>query len=173
MEELKESNVYVDELTDIFVEDVVRSAPLHDIGKIQVPDAILNKPGRLTSDEFEIIKTHTTAGKEIITSAINMVSEEDSGYLYEARNLAYCHHEKWNGSGYPQGLKGEEIPLSARIMAVADVFDALVSKRSYKEPFSFEEAINIIKESSGSHFDPKIVEAFLKAEPKIRKVLLS
>ena len=102
-----------------------------------------------------------------------MVSEEDSGYLYEARNLAYCHHEKWNGSGYPQGLKGEEIPLSARIMAVADVFDALVSKRSYKEPFSFEEAMSIIKDSSGTHFDPKIVESFIKAEDKIRKVLLN
>ena len=171
MEQLKEDNVYLEQLTDSFIEDVVRSAPLHDIGKIQVPDAILNKPGRLTSDEFEIIKTHTTAGKDIITSAINMVSEKDSGYLNEARNLAYCHHEKWNGTGYPQGLSGEDIPLSARIMAVADVFDALVSKRSYKEPYSFEQALIIIKESSGTHFDPKIVDAFIKAEPKIRQVL--
>ena len=171
MKQLKEDKVYMNQLTDSFVEDVVRSAPLHDIGKIQVPDAILNKPGRLTPDEFEIIKTHTTAGKDIITSAIEMVSEEDSGYLNEARNLAYCHHEKWNGSGYPQGLAGEDIPLSARVMAVADVFDALVSKRSYKEALSFEEAMNIIKDSSGTHFDPKIVDAFVKAEPKIRKVL--
>ena len=168
--QLKEDNVYSEQLTDSFIEDVVRSAPLHDIGKIQVPDAILNKPGKLTSDEFEIIKTHTTAGREIITSAIEMVSEEDSGYLFEARNLAYCHHEKWNGAGYPQGLAGEEIPLSARIMAVADVFDALVSKRSYKEPFTFEQAMDIIKESSGTHFDPKIVEAFVKAESKVRQV---
>ena len=170
MEQLIEDNVYVNELTDSFVEDVVRSAPLHDIGKIQVPDAILNKPGRLSPDEFEIIKTHTTAGRDIISSAIDMVSEEESGYLYEARNLAYCHHEKWNGSGYPQGLIGENIPLSARIMAVADVFDALVSKRSYKEPMPFEEAIGIIKDSSGTHFDPKIVDSFIKAEDKIRRV---
>ena len=169
-EQLKEDGTYLNQLTDSFVEDIVRSAPLHDIGKIQVPDAILNKPGRLTPDEFEIIKTHTTAGRDIITSAIDMVSEADSGYLYEARNLAYCHHEKWNGSGYPQGLKGEDIPLSARIMAVADVFDALVSKRSYKEALSFEEAMNIIKDSSGRHFDPKIVDAFIKAESKIREV---
>lgn len=171
--QLKKDNIYSDQLTDSFINDVVRSAPLHDIGKIQVPDAILNKPGKLSSDEFEIIKTHTTAGRDIITSAIEMVSEEDSGYLFEARNLAYCHHEKWNGSGYPQGLAGEDIPLSARIMAVADVFDALVSKRSYKEPFSFEQAMNIIKDSSGTHFDPKIVEAFVKAESKIREVNLS
>ena len=170
MEQLIEDNVYVNELTDSFVEDVVRSAPLHDIGKIQVPDAILNKPGRLSLDEFEIIKTHTTAGRDIISSAIDMVSEEESGYLYEARNLAYCHHEKWNGSGYPQGLVGENIPLSARIMAVADVFDALISKRSYKEPMPFEEAIGIIKDSSGTHFDPKIVDSFIKAEDKIRRV---
>ena len=170
MEQLIKDNVYVNELTDSFVEDVVRSAPLHDIGKIQVPDAILNKPGRLSPDEFEIIKTHTTAGRDIISSAIDMVSEEESGYLYEARNLAYCHHEKWNGSGYPQGLIGENIPLSARIMAVADVFDALVSKRSYKEPMPFEEAIGIIKDSSGTHFDPKIVDSFIKAEDKIRRV---
>ena len=170
MEQLIEDNVYVNELTDSFVEDVVRSAPLHDIGKIQVPDAILNKPGRLSPDEFEIIKTHTTAGRDIISSAIDMVSEEESGYLYEARNLAYCHHEKWNGSGYPQGLVGENIPLSARIMAVADVFDALISKRSYKEPMPFEEAIGIIKDSSGTHFDPKIVDSFIKAEDKIRRV---
>ena len=170
MEQLIEDNVYVNELTDSFVEDVVRSAPLHDIGKIQVPDAILNKPGRLSPDEFEIIKTHTTAGRDIISSAIDMVSEEESGYLYEARNLAYCHHEKWNGSGYPQGLVGENIPLSARIMAVADIFDALISKRSYKEPMPFEEAIGIIKDSSGTHFDPKIVDSFIKAEDKIRRV---
>ena len=171
MEQLKEDGAYAEQLTDSFVEDVVRSAPLHDIGKIQVPDAILNKPGRLTSDEFEIIKTHTTAGRDIISSAINMVSEEDSGYLYEARNLAYCHHEKWDGSGYPQGLAGEAIPLSARIMAVADVFDALVSKRSYKLPFTFEEAMKIIKEESGTHFDPKIVDSFVKAESKVRQVI--
>ncbi len=170
MEQLRKNGIYTDQLTDAFIEDVVHSAPLHDVGKIKVPDAILNKPGKLTGDEFEEIKKHTTAGREVIASAIDMVSEESSGYLNEARNLAYCHHEKWNGTGYPQGLKGEEIPLSARIMAVADVFDALVSRRSYKEPMPFEKAMGIIREGSGTHFDPRVAEAFLQAEDEVRKV---
>ena len=173
MRELRREHIYEDELTDAFVEDVVTSAPLHDVGKIQVPDAILNKPGKLTDEEFEIMKTHTTAGSEIIESAMQMVSESDSGYLKEAKNLAHYHHEKWNGTGYPQGLKGTAIPLSARIMAVADVFDALVSKRSYKEGFPFEKAMGIIKEGSGSHFDPHIAEAFLNASDEVYKVMQS
>lgn len=170
MKQLKKDGVYADELTDEYIEDVVRSAPLHDIGKIQIPDAILNKTSGLTSEEFEIIKSHTTAGKNIITSAIDMVSEESSGYLNEARNLAYCHHEKWDGNGYPQKLSGEDIPLSARIMAVADVFDALVSKRSYKEPLKFDDAVDLIKKESGTHFDPKIVDAFIKATDEVKNV---
>ena len=170
MTQMRKDGFYKDQLTDAFIEDVVRSAPLHDLGKIRVPDAILNKPGKLTDEEFEAIKEHTTAGGDIIGRAIDMVSDSDSGYLTEARNLAYYHHEKWNGKGYPQKLSGEDIPLSARIMAVADVFDALVSKRSYKEPFSIEQAIAIIKEGSGEHFDPKIVTAFLHAEDEIRMI---
>ena len=173
MEQMRKDGSYTDQLTDEFIEDVVRSSPLHDIGKIQVSDAILNKPGKLTEEEFEKIKEHTGAGRDIISSAIDMVSEEDSGYLNEARNLAYFHHEKWNGAGYPEGISGEEIPLSARIMAVADVFDALVSRRSYKEEFPFETAMEIIKENSGTHFDPKIVDAFVRAEDKVREVVLS
>ena len=110
MRQLKKEGVYTDQLTDEFVYDVVNSAPLHDIGKIQVSDAILNKPGKLTDEEFEIMKTHTTAGAEVIAHAMNTVSEENSGYLREAMNLAHYHHEKWNGAGYPCGLKGEEIP---------------------------------------------------------------
>ena len=171
MRELKKEGVYTDQLTDAFMQDVVNSAPLHDIGKIQVSDTILNKPGKLTDEEFEIMKTHTTAGAEVIRHAINTVSEENSGYLKEAMNLAHYHHEKWNGTGYPCGLKGEEIPLSARIMAVADVFDALVSKRSYKEGFPFEKAMSIIKEGAGSHFDPKIAQAFLNASDEVRRVM--
>lgn len=171
MRELRREHLYEDQLTDSFIEDVMRSAPLHDVGKIQVPDAILNKPGRLTEEEFNIMKTHTIAGAEIIESAINMVSEGDSGYLKEARKLAKYHHEKWNGTGYPEGLKGEEIPLSARVMAVADVFDALVSRRSYKESFPFEKAMDIIREGSGSHFDPNIAGAFLNASDEVRRVL--
>ena len=173
MRQLKKEGVYTDQLTDEFVYDVVNSAPLHDIGKIQVSDAILNKPGKLTDEEFEIMKTHTTAGAEVIAHAMNTVSEENSGYLKEAMNLAHYHHEKWNGAGYPCGLKGEEIPLSARIMAVADVFDALVSRRSYKDGFPFEKAMAIIQEGSGSHFDPRIAQAFLDASDEVRAVMNS
>ncbi len=128
----------------------------------------MNKPGKLTDEEFEIMKTHTTAGKKMIEEAIQNV--KGAAYLAEAKNLAAYHHEKWNGCGYPSGLSGEEIPLSARVMAVADVFDALVSKRCYKEPFSFEKAMSIIKESAGSHFDPKVVEAFVSAGEEVRQV---
>ncbi|MBQ7499558.1 MAG: HD domain-containing protein [Clostridia bacterium] len=169
MDQLRKEGIYTDELTDDFVEDVVSSAPLHDVGKIQVPDAILCKPGKLTDEEFEKIKTHTTAGLEVISQAMKTVSD-DNHYLREAKNLAGYHHEKWNGTGYPNGLKGEEIPLSARIMAVADVFDALVSRRSYKEPFPIEKALDIIREGSGSHFDPSIAKAFLDAEDKVREI---
>ena len=173
MDQMRRDGVYPDVLTDAFVEDVVRSAPLHDIGKIHVSDVILNKPGKLTDEEFAEIKEHTTAGRDIIGSAINMVSEESSGYLNEAKNLAFCHHEKWNGTGYPQGLSGEDIPLSARIMAVADVFDALVSKRSYKDGMPFEKAVEIIREGIGTHFDPKVAEAFLRAEDEVKRVAAS
>lgn len=168
MKHMKKLHIYEDQLTDEFVYDVGNSAPLHDVGKIHVPDAILNKPGRLTDEEFAIMKEHTTVGAEILDQAIEMTP--DSGYLAEARNLALYHHEKWDGSGYPTGIAGEEIPLSARIMAIADVFDALVSKRSYKDGFPFEKAMDIIKEGAGQHFDAKLVEAFVDAEDEVRKV---
>ena len=171
LRELKREGVYQEQLTDDYIRDVVNSAPLHDVGKIQVPDAILNKPGKLTDEEFEIMKTHTTAGAAVIARAIDTVSEEKSGYLKEAMNLAHYHHEKWNGKGYPCGLAGEDIPLSARVMAVADVFDALVSRRSYKEGFPFEKALDIIREGSGSHFDPKVVNAFLAAQDEVHRVM--
>ena len=170
MEQMRKDGAYKDQLTDEFMADVVRSAPLHDIGKIHVPDALLNKPGKLTPEEFEQIKEHTTAGRDIIGKALDMVADEGSSYLHEAQNLAYCHHEKWDGSGYPRGLSGENIPLSARVMAVADVFDALVSKRSYKDAFPFEKAVEIIREGIGTHFDPKVAEAFIRAEAAVRKV---
>lgn len=168
MKHMRKLGIYTNQLTDQFVSDVVNSAPLHDIGKITVPDAILNKPGRLSDEEYEIMKEHAIAGSEIISKTIGLVPQ--SGYLSEARNMAEFHHEKWNGKGYPHGLKGTDIPLSARIMAVADVFDALVSKRSYKEPFTFEKAKEIIHEGAGSHFDPRIVEAFFDAEEEVREV---
>ncbi len=168
MEQMKRDGVYADQLTDEFVAEVISAAPLHDLGKIHVPDAVLNKPGRLTEEEFREMKGHTNAGKDILTQVIAITP--DTGYLREARNLAAFHHERWDGSGYPCGLAGNDIPLSARVMAVADVFDALVSRRSYKEAFPFEKAIQIIREGSGSHFDPQIAEAFLRAESEVHRV---
>ena len=169
MDGLRRKGYYTDQLTDKFIEDVVRSAPLHDIGKINVSDVILNKPGKLTDEEFETMKYHTTAGKDMIDQVIETVNGES--YLHEARNLAGYHHEKWNGKGYPEGLAGEDIPLSARIMAIADVFDALSSKRCYKDAMPFEKAVNIIREDAGSHFDPKCAEAFLDSLDEVRSVL--
>ena len=168
MNKMKEEGIYADQLTDEFISDVEHSAPLHDIGKIKVSDVILNKPGRLTDEEFVEMKKHTTAGEDIIDKAIEIVP--DTGYLNEAKNLATYHHEKWDGSGYPKGLVGEEIPLSARIMAVADVFDALVSNRSYKKGFPFEKAMDIIREGVGTHFDPNVAKAFLDAEDEVRAI---
>ena len=169
LRQMQKEGIYADKLTEEFIEEVVNSAPLHDVGKIKVSDTILNKPGKLTDDEFRVMQGHTSAGGEIINKAIATVGEE-SAYLNEAKNLAAYHHEKWNGKGYPNGLSGEEIPLSARVMAVADVFDALVSRRSYKEPFSVDKALDIIREGSGSHFDPLVVKAFLDAEDEVRRV---
>ena len=168
LKEMRRKGYYADQLTDEYISDVVNSAPLHDVGKIQVPDAILNKPGRLDEAEFEIMKTHTTAGRDVLAQAIALVP--NSGYLNEAKNLAAFHHEKWDGSGYPTGIQGEEIPLSARVMAVADVFDALVSKRSYKKAFTYEQAMKIITDGAGKHFDPLIVDAFVSAEEEVRRI---
>ncbi len=165
---LKEG-IYSDQLTEEYIAEVVNSAPLHDVGKVTVSDVILNKPGRLTDEEFRIMQSHTVEGGKIIDKAMAIV-DEDSDYLTEAKNLALYHHEKWNGKGYPTGLKGEEIPLSARVMAVADVFDALVSRRSYKEPFTIEKALSIIREDAGTHFDPLVAQAFLDAEDEVRRV---
>ena len=157
--ELQKEGKYPEDLTDEFIARLVRSAPLHDIGKIKVSDVILNKPGRLTDEEYSMMKMHTVEGKNILANSSAMADSE--GYLKEAIEMANYHHEKWDGSGYPCGVKGEDIPLSARIMAVADVFDALASERSYKKPFPIDEALKIIKEGSGKHFDPVVVDAFL------------
>ena len=168
LDELKKDEKYKDIITDDYEYTIINSAPLHDVGKIQIPDSLLNKNGKLTDEEFKQMQNHTLAGQNIIDEAANMV--KDPSYLNEAKNLAAYHHEKWNGTGYPYGLKEDEIPLSARIMAVADVFDALVSKRSYKPGFPIEKALDIIREGAGTHFDPEIAKVFLGAEEKIRKV---
>ena len=169
-EEMKEKGIYKEEVTDELIENALNAAPLHDVGKIHVSDAILNKPGKLTDEEFEIMKTHTTKGSEIIDRAMETVS--DTGYLRESKNMSEYHHEKWNGKGYPHGISGEEIPLSARVMAVADVFDALVSERSYKKPFTIEQALDIIRKDAGTHFDPVVAQVFLEAQDKVREIAL-
>jgi response regulator RpfG family c-di-GMP phosphodiesterase len=164
--ELRKNPRYRKVLTDDYIDRIVLASPLHDIGKIAVPDEILLKKGKLTPEEFAIIKRHTTEGRDVIASAMKGVSEVS--YLKDAEDIAYTHHEWYDGTGYPQGLKGDEIPLSGRIMAVADVFDALRSVRYYKEPFTFEQACDLIQSESGTHFDPDVVEAFLAAGKEIR-----
>ena len=156
-------------LTDQTIDLLYKSAPLHDIGKVGIPDRILLKPGRFTPDEFEIMKTHTTLGRDAITRAEQLM-DEPSTFLHLACEIAYSHQEKWDGSGYPQGLAGEAIPVSARLMALADVYDALISRRVYKPPFPHEEAVHIVRQGSGSHFDPDIVAAFLAIQESFRQV---
>ncbi len=156
-------------LTDDYAELLVKAAPMHDIGKIAVSDAILQKPGRLTPEEFDAMKEHTTAGGHIITEVMGGIEEKE--YIDIAVQIAEGHHEKWDGSGYPKGIKGKEIPLCARIMAVADVFDALVSKRCYKEAMPVEKAFSIIEESGGSHFDPNLSLLFCSIRDEVTEVL--
>lgn len=170
LEGLKRKGYYAEKLTPKYMSDVEMSAPLHDVGKIHVPDAILNKPGKLTDEEYEIMKQHTIAGKRILEHAIDTV--EGGIYLKEARNMAAYHHEKWDGTGYPEGLHGQVIPLSARIMAVADVFDALTSPRVYKPAFPLDTALSILQEGSGTQFDPKCVEVFLDSLSEVKLVLM-
>lgn len=169
VEGLKRKGYYAEKITPKFISDVVRSAPLHDVGKINIPDGVLNKPGKLTDEEYEIIKTHTISGRDIMEQAIDTVEGEN--YLKEARNMAAYHHERWDGKGYPEGLHGEVIPLSARIMAVADVFDALTSERVYKPAFPMEKALQMIQEEAGHQFDPKCVEVFMESVQEVRVIL--
>ena len=159
---------YADILTPRYVRFLKRAAPMHDIGKIVVPDAILKKPGRLTPAEFEQMKRHASEGGRIVHEILD--GYEDPEYIQITANIAMHHHEKWDGSGYPDGLKGEQIPLCARIMAIADVFDALVSPRIYKSPMSYEEAYEIIQEGIGIHFDPIIAKEFLNIKEKTAAV---
>ncbi|MDR1836047.1 MAG: response regulator [Treponema sp.] len=156
---LVRAGIYENEISNWDKNLLLSSAQLHDVGKINISDLILNKPEKLTEEEFGLIKQHCTYGERIIDEIISKT--KDDGFLRHAKKFAGCHHEKWNGTGYPRGLKEEEIPLEGRIMAIVDVYDALVSERPYKKPFTHEQAVQVIKEGSGTHFDPKIVDAFL------------
>jgi putative two-component system response regulator len=160
---LSENGPYTSIIDDEFVHRIGFSSPLHDIGKVGIPDAILLKPGPLTEGEFETMKTHTLIGGDTLQAAVQRSLTGDE-FLAMGRDIAYHHHEKWNGKGYPRGLAGEDIPLAARIMAVADVYDALVSKRVYKDAFSHEKAVAIIIEESGTSFDPAVITAFQALE---------
>lgn len=161
-ESLLEHGPYVDQIDGDYVQLVYLSSPLHDIGKVGIPDHVLLKPGKLTADEFQIMKRHAQIGWETLDAAVRVRPEAE--FLRMARDIAGSHHEKFDGSGYPHGTKGQNIPLCGRIVALADVYDALTNKRVYKEAFSHDTARDIILEGTGKHFDPAIVEAFLKNE---------
>ena len=153
------------DLEDRFCQAVIKAAPMHDLGKIAIDDKILRKPGRLTEEEFAVMQTHAQKSGELVENILKDV--EDEYFVMIAQNMARHHHEKWNGAGYPDHKKGGDIPLEARIMAIADVYDALVSKRCYKEPMNFEEASKVMMESMGSHFDPQMQEVFVKSREKL------
>jgi len=168
VDELIRSGVYSEETSNWNLDLLIPSAQLHDVGKVVVSDTILNKPGKLTDEEFEIIKRHSVEGERIINEIIALT--EENRFLNYSKKFAGGHHEKWNGAGYPRGLSGTDIPLEARVMAIADVYDALVSERPYKKPFSHEKAVEIIQNDSGTHFDPEVVGVFLKVAEEFRAV---
>ena len=151
-----------------FLSQVAKAAPMHDLGKISIEDAVLRKPGKFTDEEFAKMKRHTTEGARIVESLLQGVEDDD--FVQIAQNVAHYHHEKWNGKGYPRGISGKDIPIEARIMALADVFDALVSKRCYKEAFSYEKAYEIIEESLGTHFDPELGRIFLACKKELEQL---
>lgn len=171
LDKLIEKGVYQQELTNELVDYINKATPLHDIGKITVSDIILQKPGRFTEEEYDIMKTHAQAGRQLIQD--NISSMEDSKFVEIASDIAAYHHEKWNGKGYPEGLKGEEIPLCARIVAIADVFDALVAKRQYKEGMSAKEAFAIMQRDRGESFEPILYDVFAEALPELEEMMQS
>lgn len=155
-------------LTDKYIEHLYLAAPLHDIGKIKISDTILFKPGRLSEEEFDTMKTHTVFGREVLQEMLAGI--EDPEFIQMACDVAAYHHEKYNGKGYPEGLAGEDIPLCARIMAVADVYDALKEPRCYKEAFPLEDVYEIMQDDAGSHFDPTVIKAFMEIREEIEKL---
>lgn len=165
---LLDEGAFPGEIDEAYVENIFWATPLHDVGKVAIPDAILCKPGKLTPEEFEIMKTHTTHGAATLDNVLERYPR--NAFLHMGRDIALAHHEKWDGSGYPQGAAGGAIPLAARIMAFADVYDALTSERCYKPAFPHERSRDIILEGAGTHFDPDIARVFEAAEGAFRAV---
>ncbi len=159
------------QLTDSFCRSMIKAAPMHDLGKIAVDDAILRKPGKFEPEEYEKMKNHSAEGARIVSEVLK--NSDDEEFKNIARNVAHYHHEKWNGTGYPAGLKEKDIPFEARIMAFADVFDALVSKRCYKDAFTFDRAFEIIQNDAGTHFDPELAPVFLSVRPRLERLYRS
>jgi putative two-component system response regulator len=160
---------YAYQLANLVPDIIIKSVALHDIGKIAIPDKILLKPGRLDPDEFDVMKTHTTVGKAIVES---ILTNNEAIYLQHCGDIAYCHHERFDGKGYPRGISGYDIPLVARITAIADVYDALVCARVYKSAFSFEDAVKIIVDGSGTQFDPILIKAMLEVQDQFKAISL-
>lgn len=168
IDEMKKRRIYEDEMNNWDVDKIISSARMHDLGKISITDVIINKPGKLTDEEFELMKAHATEGERIIDEIILQTGEGE--FLRNARLFAGYHHERWDGKGYPRGLKGTDIPLQGRIMAIVDVYDALVSERPYKKAFSDEEAVRIIMDNAKTHYDPEIAQIFFEVRDKFKAV---
>lgn len=166
---MQEKDLYKEILTPTYIDYMQKAAPLHDIGKLTVPDRILQKPGALTKEEYELFQLHAEEGGRLIQD--NMDRIVDREFVEIARDMAACHHEKWSGGGYPHDLKGEDIPLAARILAIADVFDALVSERQYKKGMSLEQAFEIMEKERGRSFEPQLLDVFMEAEEELRELM--
>jgi putative two-component system response regulator len=166
--EMKVRGIYSEEMSDWNVEKVSLSARMHDLGKISVTDLIVNKPGKLTNDEYEIMKTHVLNGERIIDEIIAETGEGD--YLHNAKLFAGFHHERWDGKGYPYGLKGTDIPLQGRIMAIVDVYDAITTERPYQKAFTDEEAVQLIMDNAGTRYDPEIAKIFYEVKDQFKAV---
>jgi putative two-component system response regulator len=167
---LESESEYAGELRGMQPEIITKSMALHDVGKIGIPDKILLKPGKLDPEEYEIMKTHTVVGKNIIEEMMNAVKDKDSIYLQHCRSIAYSHHERYDGKGYPQGISGSDIPLAARIASLSDVYDALVCVRVYKAPMPYDDAIKIIQEGRGTQFDPVLTDAVVKIKDRFERI---
>lgn len=166
---MQEKGIYKETLTSTYIDYLKKASPLHDIGKLTVPDRILQKPGALTQEEYDLIKLHAQAGGQLIQENMNRIVDKE--FVEIAQDLAAFHHEKWNGLGYPNGLKGEEIPLAARILAIADVFDALVSERQYKKGMTLNQAFGIMEKERGNSFEPVLLDVFLESKEELAELM--